>query len=187
MGLIELSVIAVGLSMDAFAVAVCKGLSLRQSRNIHAIIVACFFGTFQGIMPLLGYYLGRQFSDYIVAFDHWVAFVLLSIIGLKMIKESRSCDINSGSPFTLGNLLILSVATSIDALAVGITFAFLHVNIIPAILLIGITTFSLSFVGVKIGCVFGSSWKTRAELFGGIILIVMGIKILLEHLGIFSL
>ena len=182
MGFIALSVIAVGLAMDAFAVAVCKGLALKKSRNVYAVITACFFGAFQAIMPLIGYLLGTQFSKYIIPIDHWVAFVLLSIIGIKMIRESRSCDVSSSAAFTLGNLLTLSIATSIDALAVGITFAFLHVNILQAILLIGVITFVLSFLGVKIGNVLGEAAKTKAELFGGIILVAMGLKILIEHL-----
>lgn len=186
MGFIELFVIAVGLSMDAFAVAICKGLSLRKNRYTYAIITGCFFGTFQALMPLIGYLLGTQFKSYITSVDHWIAFVLLSIIGMKMIKESRSCLDNSCPSFTLGNLVMLSIATSIDALAIGVTFAFLQVNIIPAVTMIGIITFILSFIGVKIGNVFGTSFKSKAEMSGGIILIAMGIKILLEHLEIIN-
>jgi putative Mn2+ efflux pump MntP len=135
-------------------------------------------------MPLIGYFLGTQFESYITFIDHWIAFILLTIIGIKMIKESRSCSTDLTPAFTLGNLLILSIATSIDALAVGITFAFLHVNILPAIAIIGITTFILSFIGVRIGNLCGLSFKSKAEMLGGIILIAMGLKILLEHLHI---
>lgn len=184
MGLLELLIVAVGLSMDAFAVAVCKGLSLRNNRFIYALITGIFFGLFQALMPLIGYFLGTQFERYITSIDHWIAFILLGLIGLKMIKESRSCSTDAGPAFTLSNLLILSIATSIDALAVGITFAFLRVNIIQAVIIIGITTLILSFIGVRIGNLFGSSFKSKAEMFGGVILIAMGLKILLEHLQI---
>lgn len=183
MGIWEFFVIAVALSMDAFAVAVCKGLSLQKMCYKHAIITGCFFGGFQALMPLLGYLLGTQFKDYITSIDHWIAFILLSIIGTNMIRESRNeyCE-NVGNSFKLKEMTVLSLATSIDALAIGVTFAFLQVNIIPAVSIIGITTFSFSIVGVKLGNVFGTRFKSKAELAGGIILIAMGIKILVDHL-----
>ncbi len=184
MDILELFLIAVGLSMDAFAVAICKGLSTKELRISHMAITGIFFGGFQALMPLAGYLLGTQFKDYILTVDHWIAFALLSIIGINMIRESRNehCE-NVGNSFNLKSMLVLSVATSIDALAIGVTFAFLYVDIIPAILFIGITTFILSAAGVKIGNIFGAKFKSRAEAAGGIILIAMGIKILIEHLS----
>jgi putative Mn2+ efflux pump MntP len=184
MGIVELLIIAVGLSMDAFAVAVCKGLSVCKLNYKNALTTGCFFGGFQALMPLLGYLLGTQFKDYIISFDHWFAFALLSIIGINMIKESRSESEKCNDSFSLKNMTLLSVATSIDALAVGVTFAFLQVNIAYAATFIGITTFIFSFLGVNIGNAFGSKFKSKAEIAGGVILIAMGIKILLEHLGI---
>lgn len=183
MGFWELMLIAVGLSMDAFAVAICKGLSMQKMSYKHALITGLFFGGFQAFMPLIGYLLGTQFSNYITSVDHWIAFVLLLFIGINMIKESRSehCE-NVGNSFALKNMTVLSLATSIDALAIGVTFAFLQVDIIPAVSTIGITTFVFSFLGVKIGNVFGSRFKSKAEFTGGVILIAMGIKILIEHL-----
>jgi len=183
MGIPELFLIAVGLSMDAFAVAICKGLSTRDLRLSHMAVTGLFFGGFQALMPLVGYLLGTQFKDYITAVDHWAAFILLSVIGINMLRESRNehCE-NVGSSFCIKNMLVLSVATSIDALAIGITFAFLQVDIIPAVSLIGATTFILSAAGVKIGNIFGSRFKSKAELAGGIILIAIGLKILIEHL-----
>jgi len=186
MGIIELLIIAVGLSMDAFAVAICKGLSMCKMSYKKALVTGCFFGGFQALMPFIGYMLGTQFKDYITSVDHWIAFVLLLLIGLKMIKESKDeCEIGEDT-IDIKNMIVLSLATSIDALAVGVTFAFLHVNIIPAVSMIGITTFAFSFAGVKIGNVFGERFKSKAELAGGLILIGMGIKILLEHLGVFG-
>lgn len=183
MGIWELLLIAVGLSMDAFAVSICKGLSMQKMNYKHALVTGCFFGGFQALMPLLGYLLGTQLKDYITSVDHWIAFVLLALIGINMIKESRSehCE-NVGNSFSLKNMTILSLATSIDALAIGVTFAFLQVRIVPAVTMIGITTFLFSFLGVKIGNVFGSRFKSKAEFTGGVILIAMGIKILFEHL-----
>ena len=182
MGIIELFLIAVGLSMDAFAVSVCKGLAMKKCTWTKAGIVGLYFGIFQAGMPLLGYALGVQFSHVITSIDHWIAF------GLNMIKESREdgeeCGMEEDS-LKVKEMLVLAVATSIDALAVGITFAFLQVDIIPAVAFIGVTTFLLSVGGVKIGNVFGAKYKSKAELAGGLILILMGIKILLEHLGIF--
>lgn len=190
MGLIELLLIAIGLSMDAFAVAVCKGLNMRKINYKHTIIIAAFFGFFQGMMPLIGWILGRQFEQYIVNFDHWIAFVLLAFIGSQMILEAlkseddpEKCDIEQG--LNLRELVMLAIATSIDALAVGITFALIPgTNIWTSIALIGTTTFIISAAGVLIGNRFGSRYKSKAEFAGGLILILMGAKILLEHLGI---
>lgn len=190
MGLIELFVLAIGLSMDAFAVAVCKGLSMRKVTLKNAGIVGMYFGGFQAGMPLIGYFLGLQFKDYIMSIDHWIAFVLLVYLGIKMIQEALSKDddiepIQSEKELlSFKNMSILAIATSIDALAVGITLAFLQVDIVPAVTFIGIITFVLSMVGVKIGNVFGTKYKSKAEFVGGAILILMGAKILLEHLGI---
>lgn len=185
MGIIELFLLAVGLSMDAFAVSVCKGLAMPRITVKKASVVALWFGGFQALMPLLGYFLGVQFQDKITAIDHWIAFVLLGIIGVNMVREALSgeCE-NTSDSLDIKTMFILAVATSIDALAVGITFAFLKVDIIPAVSFIGATTFILSAAGVKIGNVFGTKYKSKAELAGGIILILLGLKILLEHLGI---
>ena len=184
----ELLLIAIGLSMDAFAVAVCKGLSVEKTKVKHYIITGLWFGGFQALMPFLGYLLGSAFEKYIVSFDHWIAFILLSVIGINMIKEGFSKEENeTDASFSFKNMLLLAIATSIDALAVGVTFALLpDVNIFHAISLIGITTFILSAIGIKIGSVFGMKYKSAAELTGGIILILMGTKILLEHLGVIS-
>ena len=177
MSLWELFVIAVGLSMDAFAVSICKGLSVRRLKPKHVLIVGLYFGGFQALMPLLGYFLGKQFQSLITSADHW--------IGFNMIREARNGDEeNLNDSMGVKAMLPLAVATSIDALAVGITFAFLQVQIAPAVSFIGVTTFLLSAAGVKIGNVFGMKYKAKAELFGGIVLILMGLKILLEHLGI---
>ena len=185
MSLIELFLIAVGLSMDAFAVSVCKGLSVRKAEPRHSLIVGAYFGGFQALMPALGYVLGRQFESLITSVDHWIAFVLLGIIGGNMIREALKGDAEEmDDSFTFRTMLPLAIATSIDALAMGVTFAFLQVQIVPAVLFIGVTTFVLSAVGLKVGNVFGAKYKSRAELFGGVVLVLMGIKILLEHLGI---
>ncbi len=182
MTLPELFIIAVGLSMDAFAVSVCKGLSLQQMKWRHGVLAGVYFGSFQAAMPLLGYLLGVQFQEAITSIDHWVAFVLLGIIGVNMIKEALSGEEEEADPsFDVKTMLMLAVATSIDALAVGVTFAFLKVQILPAVSFIGCTTFCLSVIGVKAGNLFGSRYKAKAELAGGLILIGMGIKILLEH------
>ena len=182
MGIIELLVLAVGLSMDAFAVSVCKGLTLKKMDWKKAVITGLYFGGFQALMPTIGYLLGIQFSHLIGNFDHWIAFILLTIIGINMIRESRSESEKLNDSFSVRTMLLLAVATSIDALAVGVTFAFLNVNIIPAVTIIGITTFAFSVVGIKIGNVFGQKYKSKAELAGGVILILIGLKILIEHL-----
>lgn len=191
MGFVELFLIGVGLSMDAFAVAICKGLNMRGKINFkHAAIIALFFGGFQAIMPLIGYFLGIGFEKYITRIDHWIAFILLCFIGGKMIveaiKEWNEVDKQEEDRLDIKELFVLAVATSIDALAVGITFAFLNVNIWSAISIIGATTFMLSIIGVVIGNKFGSKYKSKAELVGGIILVLIGAKILLEHLGIIN-
>lgn len=185
MSTFSLFIIAVGLSMDAFAVSICKGLAMKKISPKKAGIVGLWFGGFQALMPIIGYLLGSQFENYITAIDHWIALVLLSLIGLSMIKEAlgkeEECHDDS---LDMKTMFVLAVATSIDALAVGVTFAFLQVDIIPAVSFIGVTTFVLSMIGVKVGNVFGVRYKSKAELAGGIILICMGVKILLEHLGI---
>ena len=185
MGLLELFILAVGLSMDAFAVSVCKGLAMPKITVKKAAVVGIWFGGFQALMPALGYLLGSQFKDSITAIDHWIAFILLGIIGGNMIREACSgeCE-NESDSLDITTMFLLAVATSIDALAVGITFAFLKVNIAAAVSFIGITTFIISAAGVKIGNIFGTKYKSKAELAGGIILILLGLKILLEHLGI---
>lgn len=186
----ELFLIAAGLSADAFSVSVCKGLNMRKLNLKHAYIIALFFGVFQAVMPLIGYLLGTGFSKYIERFDHWIAFVLLAFIGGKMaieaIREKDGEAEKKTDTLSIGELTVLAVATSIDALAVGITFAFLKVNILPSVLLIGVTTFALSLGGVLLGNRFGAKYKTKAELAGGVILILIGLKILLEHLGIIN-
>lgn len=181
---LELLIIAVGLSMDAFAVAVCKGLAQHQHSVKNSLVTGLYFGGFQALMPLIGYFLGTRFADAISSVDHWIAFALLGIIGVNMIRESRSCDVKAGGSFGFKSMVVLSLATSIDALAVGVTFAFLRVDIMAAILFIGAITFGISFAGVKLGSVFGSRFKAKAEIAGGVILILMGLKILLEHLGV---
>lgn len=189
MGIAELFLIGVGLSMDAFAVSVCKGLNMRKVNKLHCFVIALFFGGFQALMPLIGWVLGKQFEQYITSIDHWIAFILLAFIGGKMIVEAlkeEEEEINkTESRLDIKELFILAVATSIDALAVGITFAFLNVSILPAITIIGCTTFVLSAIGVFIGNIFGSRYKSKAELVGGAILVLLGLKILLEHLGLF--
>ena len=185
MSLWELFVIAVGLSMDAFAVSVCKGLSVGKVRPSHTLTCGAYFGGFQALMPLVGWLLGVRFQDMIVSVDHWIAFALLGLIGTNMIKESQeeSCDILDVN-FGFRAMLPLAVATSIDALAVGVTFAFLSVPILPAVTFIGVTTLVLSSLGTWVGGVFGCRFKSKAEFAGGLILILMGLKILLEHTGI---
>ena len=184
MSILELFILAVGLSMDAFAVSVCKGLSLGKIKPKHMCIAGAWFGGFQALMPLIGYFLGSFFAEMIEKYDHWVAFVLLAIIGGNMIKESFCKDEKVDSSMDVKSMLLLAIATSIDALAVGVTFAFLQVQIVPAVSFIGVITFIFSAVGVKIGSLFGTKYKSKAELFGGIVLVLIGIKILLEGIGV---
>ena len=198
MNLWELFVIAVGLSMDAFAVSICKGLSMKKMSWKNGIIAGLYLGGFQAGMPLIGYVLGTQFKVLITSIDHWIAFILLCLIGLNMVKEAVDSFRSAGcgcekcaqeeqnDSFDVKTMVPLAVATSIDALAVGVTFAFLSVDIVPAVSFIGSITFFLSVLGIKIGNVFGAKFKAKAELAGGIILILMGTKILLEHLGILA-
>jgi len=186
MGFVELLLIAVGLSMDAFAVSVCKGLSVKRLELKHSALAGAYFGGFQFLMPVIGYMLGSRFEMAIKSFDHWIAFALLGVIGANMIKESRSEAETLDDDFGVRNMLLMAIATSIDALAVGISFACLGVDIIPAAVMIGITTFILSAFGIRIGHAFGVRYKSGAELAGGIILILIGLKILLEHLGIIA-
>lgn len=187
MNILELLAIAVGLSMDAFAVSICKGLSVQKLKPQYALFTGLYFGGFQAIMPLIGYFLGIRFQVFIVNIDHWLAFILLSLIGINMIRESRSKQEEElDCSFSPRAMLPLAVATSIDALAVGITFAFLQVSIVPAVSLIGITTFLLSMIGVNAGHILGEKFKNKAEFAGGLVLILMGLKILLEHLGVVS-
>ena len=184
MSIVELFILAVGLSMDAFAVSICKGLSLGKIKPKHMCIAGAWFGGFQALMPAIGYVLGAQFQEAIASIDHWIAFVLLVFIGLNMVRESRDQEAEHVDPSVgFKVMVILAIATSIDALAVGVTFAFLQVNIVPAVCFIGTVTFLLSVIGVKVGNVFGTRYKSRAELVGGLILIAIGVKILLEHLG----
>ena len=187
---IELFILGIGLSMDAFAVSVCKGLGMRRLNKKQALIIGLYFGGFQALMPLIGWLLGSQFQKYITSIDHWIAFILLGFIGGKMMieairewNEEETVDIMD-APLDHKNMLVLAVATSIDALAVGITFAFLDTPIIEAITIIGITTMVISIIGVVVGNFFGSRYKSKAEFIGGLILVLLGLKILLEHLGI---
>lgn len=182
----ELLLLAVGLSMDAFAVSVCKGLAMKQLTWKNILIPGLWFGGFQGLMPFLGWLLGSRFTNYITSVDHWIAFFLLGILGVNMLREARSGqDEEADASLGFRTMLAMAVATSIDALAVGITFAFLAVNILWAVSFIALVTFVLSGVGVKIGSVFGTRFKAKAEALGGCILILLGVKILLEHLGVF--
>ena len=185
MGVLEILLIGIGLSMDAFAVSVCKGLSVKKLQLKHALLVGLYFGGFQALMPLIGYLLGSQFQSLIETVDHWIAFGLLLLIGANMIREafSEEEDADADDSFAVKTMLALAVATSIDALAVGITFAFLSVNIWLAVALIGATTFVLSAIAIKIGNVFGNKFQRKAEIAGGVILILIGLKILFEHLG----
>lgn len=186
MGIIEIIVLGLGLSMDAFAVSICKGLSIGRVRIKDSVQVGLWFGGFQALMPVIGYFLGTYFKDMIEAVDHWIAFGLLLIIGANMIREAFSHgDEEVDSSLKFKNMLMSALATSIDALAVGITLAFLNVNIWVAVAIIGVITFLLSGIGVKVGGIFGEKYKSKAELLGGIILILLGVKILLEHLGVF--
>lgn len=189
MGFAELFLIAIGLSMDAFAVALCQGLNMRRINYRHAAVIALFFGGFQALMPLIGYLVGSQFEQYIVSVDHWIVFALLIFIGGKMIYEAIRGEGDDGNcdQLNLKQLFIMAIATSVDALAVGISFAFLRMSIAGPITLIGCTTFVLSFLGVGLGNRFGSRYQKKAEIAGGIILILIGTKILLEHLGVLPL
>lgn len=184
MSIIEIALIGVGLAMDAFAVSICKGLAMRRMNYKKAIIIAAFFGVFQALMPALGYVLGTTFANKIAAIDHWIAFILLALIGANMIKEALSSDDDEcqDDSLRLEDLIMLSIATSIDALAVGITFAFFNVSLLLSVSMIGIITFIICVIGVKVGNVFGEKYKSKAELAGGLILIVMGAKILIDHL-----
>ena len=183
MDLLSLFLIAVGLSMDAFAVSVCKGLATPKYKLKYSMICGAWFGGFQALMPTVGYLLGVNFRKYITAIDHWIAFVLLALIGFNMIREALKNDDEGADPsFTAKSMSLLAVATSIDALAIGITFAFLDVNIVAAVLFIGVCTFVISAAGVKIGSVFGTRFKSKAEIAGGVILIILGLRILIEHL-----
>ena len=185
MDLLTLLTLAVGLAMDAFAVSICKGLAMREKVLKKGIIVGLWFGGFQALMPTIGFFLGTQFKDQITSIDHWIAFVLLGLIGINMVKEALSNDEEQADgSIAVKEMFMLAVATSIDALAVGITFAFLNVHIVSAASMIGVCTFLISFAGVKIGNIFGTKYKSMAELAGAIILILLGFKILFEHLHI---
>ena len=185
MSLAEMFILAVGLAMDAFAVSICKGLSLGRTRLGHCVTAGVYFGGFQALMPLVGYLLGIRFQVLIQSIDHWIAFILLFIIGFNMIREAREEE-ECSAAMDFRAMLPLAVATSIDALAVGVTFAFLNVDIVPAVTFIGVVTFVMSAVGIKIGSAFGIRYKAKAEILGGAVLILMGLKILLEHLGFLS-
>ena len=185
MDFVTLLTLAVGLAMDAFAVSICKGLAMREKVLKKGIIVGLWFGGFQALMPTIGFFLGTQFKDQITSIDHWIAFVLLGLIGINMVKEALSNEEEQADDsIAVKEMFMLAVATSIDALAVGITFAFLNVHIVSAASIIGVCTFLISFAGVKIGNIFGTKYKCKAELAGGIILILLGFKILFEHLHI---
>ncbi|SHK04682.1 manganese efflux pump MntP [Hespellia stercorisuis] len=184
MGILELFILAVGLSMDAFAVSVCKGLSLGKINWKHMAAAGAWFGGFQALMPLIGYLGGSFFADKITKYDHWIAFILLALIGGNMIKESFGDEECVDCSMTAKSMFVLAVATSIDALAVGVTFAFLKVAIVPAVSFIGVVTFVCSAAGVKIGSIFGVRYKSKAEFCGGVILILIGLKILLDGIGV---
>ncbi|MCE5236163.1 MAG: manganese efflux pump MntP family protein [Clostridiaceae bacterium] len=188
MGLVEIVVLAVGLSMDAFAAALCQGLCMKKLSLKHAAVIALFFGGFQALMPLIGFLLGRQFAAYIREIDHWLAFALLAFLGGKMLyeglKKSEASEVCE--PFSVKRVLALAIATSIDALAAGVTFAFLKTDIVPTALLIGSITFGFSFAGVAIGNRFGAGLANKADILGGATLILIGLKILLEHLGMLA-
>ena len=187
MGFFELFLIGIGLSMDAFAVAICKGLGMERINKRDTLLLALFFGGFQALMPTLGFLLGYRFESFITSIDHWIAFILLALIGGNMIREALGKDEeHENDDFSFKAMLPLAVATSIDALAVGISFAFLGVDIVQAALLIGATTFVLSGVGIFVGNIFGSKYKSKAEFLGGAVLILIGLKILLEHLGVIN-
>ena len=182
MSIFELIITAFALAMDAFAVSICKGLSVKKLMLSHMVITGLYFGGFQALMPTIGYFLGASFKDYITSIDHWIAFALLALIGANMVKESFGEAEEQSDSFTFKAMLPLAIATSIDALAVGVGFAFLEVNILFAALAIGVITFATSAIGVKIGNVFGCKYKSKADLVGGIVLIAMGLKILIQGL-----
>ena len=190
MSFIELFLIGVGLSMDAFAAAICQGLFMTRIKWGHALTVGLYFGGFQALMPFIGWMLGSQFADRIQQYDHWIAFILLVLIGGNMIREALSGDEEDAAQAETDlrldhkKLFLMAIATSIDALAVGVTFAFLETPILSAVSLIGVTTFCISVAGVAVGCWFGARYKKRAEITGGVILVLLGVKILLEHLGV---
>lgn len=189
MAILDLVLIGVGLAMDAFAVSVCKGLAMKKVNYAHAFIIALFFGAFQALMPLIGWALGSQFEQFITSFAHWIAFALLAFIGGKMLwdafhEDEEEVEAVDNPKLDYKELVMLAIATSIDALAVGISFAFLQVDIIPAITIIGVVTFVISFGGVVIGNQFGSRYEKPATIVGGVVLICIGIKIVLEHMGI---
>ena len=192
MSFIELFLIGVGLSMDAFAVAICQGLSMTKIKWGHALTVGLYFGGFQALMPFIGWMLGSQFAGRIQQYDHWIAFILLVLIGGNMIREALSGDEEDAAQAETDlrldhkKLFLMAIATSIDALAIGVTFAFLETAILPAIGIIGCTTFCISVAGVAVGCWFGARYKKRAEITGGAILVLLGVRILLEHLGILA-
>lgn len=194
MSVLGILLIAVGLSMDAFAVAISKGITMKTLRMKSALKVALFFGFFQGIMPLIGWLVGVRFSNYVMKFDHWIAFILLVVIGGKMVyeayKNADECavDVASGKEEDATNreLLLLAIATSIDALAVGVSFAFLKVEIVSSVIMIGVTTLIISFIGVVMGRKLGCLFQKKAEIFGGIMLTLIGSKILIEHTGLLS-
>lgn len=192
MTFIELFLIGVGLSMDAFAAAICQGLFMTRIKWGHALTVGLYFGGFQALMPFIGWMLGSQFADRIQQYDHWIAFILLVLIGGNMIREALSGDEEDAAQAETDlrldhkKLFLMAIATSIDALAIGVTFAFLETAILPAIGIIGCTTFCISVAGVAVGCWFGARYKKRAEITGGAILVLLGIKILLDHLGILA-
>lgn len=187
MGIVEIFAIGVALAMDAFAVSICKGLSMKKINWKKAIIIGLYFGAFQALMPVIGYFLGTTLSGFVEKIDHWIAFVLLGIIGGNMIKESTDDEVEKrNDKVDFKTMLVLAIATSIDAMAVGVTFAFLKTNLVLAISIIGIITFIISVLGVIIGNKFGDKFQNKAELIGGIVLIIIGLKILLEHLGIIA-
>ena len=192
MGFVEIFLIGVGLSMDAFAVSVCKGLGMHRVNYAHALVIALFFGVFQGLMPVIGWLVGSAFAVYVTAVDHWIAFALLAFVGGKMLWDAfhdegeEEDDETSTQRLDLRELFTLAIATSIDALAVGITFAVLQTPILPAIAIIGLTTFCLSWIGVIIGNRFGTKHEKKAEITGGVVLVLIGLKILLEHLGVIN-
>ncbi len=188
---IELFLMGIGLAMDAFAVSICKGLAMRKVNKKQAFVIALFFGGFQALMPFIGWVLGIQFEQYITSIDHWIAFILLGYIGGKMIVESVKPEEDEevaemDPPLDIKEMFMLAIATSIDALAVGITFAFLDYPIVEAISVIGITTFFVCIGGVYVGNFFGNKYKNKAEFAGGLILVLLGVRILLSHLGIIN-